>query len=244
MCQIELLVCRFQCRLDSISDVSTKKWFDNYLRGAIQYRGVKTPQVRQELLNWVQEEDVLQLSFADQLRLVCFLLQQDKAEDKCAGTLYIQKYLLKNIPLLELLYQIEQLFLKGYFFDWATTDGLCLRVLCFIVKKIPEAKFEMEKWSLTSNLWQRRASIVSFLKVVDDVNMDPFICRIISRLVMDQERFIQTGIGWLIASLSKVRECQAEQLVNQYFDDLSKEVIFRHTKHMNNYSYYLSMKKS
>lgn len=38
---IEYLVVQ----LEQNSNLKTKQWFDNYLKGAIEYRGVKTPQV-------------------------------------------------------------------------------------------------------------------------------------------------------------------------------------------------------
>ena len=38
---IEELIDRFMQN----ADLKTKKWFNNYLKGAIEYRGLKTPQV-------------------------------------------------------------------------------------------------------------------------------------------------------------------------------------------------------
>ncbi len=45
---IELLIKQFQ----ELSDPQTKLWFDNYLKGAIEYRGLKTPQVTSLVKQW------------------------------------------------------------------------------------------------------------------------------------------------------------------------------------------------
>ena len=43
--QRQKLINRLTNQLEQHSDVKTKQWFDNYLKGAIEYRGLKTPQV-------------------------------------------------------------------------------------------------------------------------------------------------------------------------------------------------------
>ena len=39
------MIADLQGRLDAVADPGTKTWFENYLKHAIGYRGVKTPVV-------------------------------------------------------------------------------------------------------------------------------------------------------------------------------------------------------
>jgi hypothetical protein len=41
-------------QLEEHADSSTKQWFENYLKGAIEYRGLKTPLVSSLVKKWYQ----------------------------------------------------------------------------------------------------------------------------------------------------------------------------------------------
>ena len=63
-------------------------------------------------------------------------------------------------------------------------------------------------------------------------------------LVNEKERFIQTGIGWVISDLSKSFPGLAEAMVDRHFDDLSTEVIRRHTKRLPKHRTYGERKRA
>ena len=65
----------------------------------------------------------------------------------------------------------------------------------------------------------------------------------IATLVEERERFIQTGIGWVVSDLSKVHPEIAGALVERHFDDLSAEVIRRHTKYLPDHAEYRARKR-
>lgn len=48
--------------LNQSSSAETKKWFENYLKGVIKYRGVKTPEVTKIVSRWAKEHKILDLS--------------------------------------------------------------------------------------------------------------------------------------------------------------------------------------
>lgn len=233
-----------QQRIDSVADVKTKEWFESYLKHSIQYRGVKTNEVSNIIISWRKEHCLLELSPIDQLSIATKLITQNYAEDKFAGIIYIQKFLLRKLESGVLLEAGEQLFSEEAFVDWSTTDWFCIRVLGPTIKRhgINEAK-RLAGWRTSSNLWQRRASIVPFRSVVKDINFHHLIIQVIEDLCKEETRFIQTGIGWVICDLSKKFPDLATSLVETHFHDLSLEVIRRHTKYLPNHLEYIASKR-
>ena len=239
------LISDLQRRLDDAADMQTKQWFENYLKHAICYRGIKTPEVARIMAEWRNLHGLQQLSGEEGLDLAVSLIRQKHAEDKFAGTLYIQKYLQKRVESDSLLTRVEDLFSCGAFFDWSTTDWFCVRVLGpAIVRHGQEAAERIAGWCGETNLWNRRASIVPFRAVVRDEAYHHLIKSTIAVLVKERERFIQTGIGWVISDLSKVHPRVAEILVERHFDNLSVEVIRRHTKYLPSHDNYKTRKRS
>ena len=233
-----------QSQLDQHSDQKTKKWFDNYLKGAIEYRGVKTPKVRELLEQWYKKNQLHQQSIDDQLKLVDALMSQPKAEDKFAGIFYIQKYLLKETDKTLLLKTFDQFYKKKYFFDWSTTDWFCVRILDpFILQNDKNVAEEISSWRKSKNLWQRRSAIVAFRGATKLKKYHPLMKTTIADLVKEDERFIQTGVGWVISDLSRSFPKEAERIVEKHFEFLSTEVIDRHTKYLSDHKKYKERKR-
>ena len=220
-------------RLDAAADPATKAWFENYLKHVIAYRGVKTPQVARIVAEWRLAHDLGSLSDEDQLALARSLIEGRFAEDKFAGILYIQKHLLRRMDPDRILDVAEGLLTAGAFFDWSTTDWFSVRVLGpLIVRHGAPVARRIAGWRDSGNLWQRRSSIVPFRAVVSNESHHPIIKATIAALVTERERFIQTGIGWVISDLSKAHPEVAATLVERHLADLSPEVIRRHTRHI------------
>ena len=227
------LIADLQRRLDEVADPGTKAWFENYLKQAIPYRGVKTPVVARITAKWRSAHNLHRLREREQLGLAARLIRQDHAEDKFAGILYIQKHLLRHVDAEAVLTMAEDLFTRGAFGDWSTTDWFSVRVLGPLIKRQGRRAAErIAGWHEAANLWQRRSSIVPFRAVVRQEEYHALIEATIRALVRERERFIQTGIGWVISDLSKAHPTRAAALVESHFDDLSAEVIRRHTRYL------------
>ena len=219
--------------MNAEAEVKTKQWFENYLKGAITYRGLKTPAVAKLLKAWRTDHNLDSYSLAEQLALCEALIAHPFAEDKFAGIIYIQKYLAKKLEWQTLVAFVDRLFQADYFFDWSTTDWLCVRVLDPTILKhgLPAAE-AIAQYRTSHILWQRRAAIVPFRHASAEKTYHALIRKIIADLVQESERFIQTGVGWVLADLSKVYPSEAEALFRQYLPLLSREVIDRHSKHL------------
>ena len=130
--------------LNQSSSAETKEWFENYLKGVIKYRGVKTPEVTKIVSKWAKEHKTSDLDFLEQLDLATALIHSEYAEDKFSGTIFIQKFILapvlkgskkdsKNKEALEASFLLEYfdtaIYQKGAFYDWSTNDWFVVRVL-------------------------------------------------------------------------------------------------------------------
>ena len=226
-------IADLQGRLAAVADAATKAWFENYLKHAIGYRGVKTPAVARIVAEWRRDHGLDRLPEDDQLGVARSLIGERLAEDKFAGILYLQKYLLRRLPPDRLLSLAEGLFAEGAFFDWSTSDWFSVRVLGPLIRRSGKGAAErIAGWRTAENLWQRRAAIVPFRAVVRDASYQPLIAATIAALVGERERFIQTGIGWVLSDMAKSHPDVAAALVERHFDDLSVEVIRRHTRYL------------
>ncbi len=233
-----------QNRLVVAADPATKTWFENYLKHAIAYRGVKTPDVTRIIDQWKKDYRLDRLDDEVQLTIVRRLIEERFAEDKFAGIIYTQKYLLKKTDPDRLLAMAEDLFAADSFFDWSTTDWFSVRVLGRLIRLHGKrVASRIARWQNADSLWQRRSSIVPFRAVVSDETYHPMIYKTIGKLVHERDRFIQTGIGWVISDLSKVHPQAAAAQVEKHFENISKEVIRRHTRYLPRHESYKKQKQ-
>ncbi len=233
------VVRKLQDHLQKASKPETKKWFENYLRNVISYRGVKTPVIHKILDHWRIEEGLGASPLRKQFEIACHLIRQEKAEDKFAGIIYIQKYLYKEMGVKVLLRHFDRLYRENCFWDWCTTDWFCVRVLDPMI--VFHGKFTAEiiaNWRKKENFWQRRSSIISFRGVSREKKYHGLIKKVIADLIKEQDRFIQTAVGWTLSDLSKIYPEVAEKIVEKHFKFLLPEVIRRHTKHLPKHKVY------
>ena len=224
---------KLQIKLEEVSDEKTKKWFEDYLKNVISYRGVKTPVVTKIVSQWRADEAIDKLPLKKQMEIACDLIRKEKAEDKLAGVVYIQKYLSSKVEADILLRNFNDLYNQGAFCNWSTTDWFCVRVLDPLIMKSEDAVAQkIGSWYKSGNLWQRRSSVVSFRGSAKENKHLAIIKRNIASLVKEDERFIQTAIGWVISDLSRYYPGEANDIVSKHFSDLSYEVINRHTKYL------------
>jgi|GEM_PF-2868490 len=237
------IIQQLQNQLQQHANPKTKAWFDNYLKGAISYYGVKTPQVKTLVKQWYLKNHLQSLPIAEQVSLCQQLMQLPYAEEKFAAIIYMQQYLLQQMSSQQLLDLCEWVFKNNCIDDWSTADWFTIRVIANILTNDMQSLPTIQQWSQSKSLWQRRASIVAMRVLVKNEAYIEVIAQTIDVLVDDSQRFIQTGIGWTLSDLSKYFPKRAAAIVEQYFDLLSQEVINRHTKYLPNHSEYKKRKR-
>ncbi len=226
------LIKKLQGRLAASADPKKRNWFNNYLKGAIEYRGVPTPEIKNILKSWLADYGMTDSPPDKQMELSDMLFAQSFAEDKFAGIFLLQNCIDKQ-PSGKTLGFLKRVFRRGDIYDWSTNDWLCVRVLDpLILKNNDKSAERIAKWRSAKNLWQKRSSIVAFRGAGRVGLHHNLIAEIIEDLADSSERFIQTGIGWCLSDMSRNHTQTARKLFNRHFDRLSLEVIDRHTKHL------------
>jgi 3-methyladenine DNA glycosylase AlkD len=196
-------ITELQTRLEQQADPATQQWFERYLKGVLPFRGLKLPLTRTIVQGWYPTIASLP---PDQVReLALALLYEPHGEDKLAGILILQE---KLLPQRELDYQTAlpqfiQAFTDGAIADWNTCDWFCVRVLHgLVVQQGEDCARTIATWQTAPNLWHRRASCVSFVKLAKqgDRVFPGFVDLLLEvgeTVVQSPERFSQTAVGWL-----------------------------------------------
>jgi 3-methyladenine DNA glycosylase AlkD len=235
------LIERLQLRLDARATAATREWWTKYLRGTASFRGVKMGDVRKTVHAWFKEERLgAHLSVAQQKDLALMLLEEDYTEDKLAGVLFLQEILLpagalewrSDLP------RFARLFDEGYIRDWNVCDWFCVKVLGPLVEQQGEACARaISEWREANSVWQCRASVVAFVNLASkgDRNFPGFTGMVLnscSHLLGSQERFAQTGVGWVLRELSSSDQGRVVGFVEANLDRFSREGLKNATKYL------------
>ena len=146
-----------------------------------------------------------QPSYDEVFEIFKILIKSDVHDEKIAGIFLLNRFK-KNFDK-ETIRMIQEL-IPQTFDTWAITDTTMIRVIGpFLGKKGNEelAEKTIYKWSISDNIWIRRASLVILLKIVmmkKRFNED-YIFEFIEKMLKYPEDYIQKGIGWLLKTCSK-----------------------------------------
>ena len=239
--RLDGLIERLQLRLNARATAATREWWIKYLKGAASFRGVKMADVRKAVHAWFREERLREhLSVGQQKELALMLLEEDYSEDKLAGVLFLQEILLPAGALdwRSDLSRFARLFDEGYIRDWNVCDWFCVKVLGPLVEQQGESCARaISGWREVDSVWQRRASVVAFANLAKkcDRNFPGFTEMVLdscSDLLGSQERFDQTGVGWILRELSRSEEGRVIGFVEANLDRVSREGLKNATKYL------------
>jgi 3-methyladenine DNA glycosylase AlkD len=161
------------------------------------------------------------------------LLKEDYSEDKLAGVLFLQEILLPQGALdwRSDLPRFARLFDEGYVRDWSTCDWFCVKVLGPLVEQQGAACARaISEWREANSVWQQRSSVVAFANLAreGDQNSPGFTEMVLdncTHLLQSQERFAQTGVGWVLRELSRWDQGRVVQFVEANLDRFSREAL-------------------
>lgn len=227
------LISSLQKSLDDKATQKTKVWWESYMKGVIQFRGVGIPEIRSLIAAWIDKYGIQDFSKEDQLELTLTLFREPMAEDKLAGILYLQYYLYDRLDWEVLLRKYETLYVDDLIFDWNTCDWFCVRVLSpTIAKNGVDCAKSISAWRTSDNLWQARSSVVAFVKVASNQSYYPYIQESCHALIDRQERFAKTSVGWILRDISKHDESFVKSFVEQHLKSFSVESLRNAVKYM------------
>lgn len=106
--------------------------------------------------------------------------------------------------------------ISNFINNWAECDTFCNKVIGEMMFKFPSTVERVKSWSLSENLWMRRASAVSFIYPGKHNTYveDQFDIALI--LLEDKEDMVQKGYGWMLKVLSSSRLQEVFQFVQTY----------------------------
>ena len=197
--------------------------------------------VRKAVHAWLKEEHLGKyLSFGQQKDLALMFLEEDHSEDKLAGILFLQEILLPAgaLDFRSDLPRFERFFHGGYIHDWNVCDWFCVKVLGPLVEQQGQACARaISKWREANGVWQRRASVVAFVNLAKDGdrNFPGFTEMVLdncNHLLESRERFVQTGVGWVLRELSRSDEGRVIGFVEANLDRFSREALKNATKYL------------
>jgi len=146
-----------------------------------------------------------QLNYNKASEIFKMLIKTNVHDEKIAGVFLLNRFKKDfNKETVEMI----QKFIPNNFDTWAITDTTMIRVIGpFLGKKGNEelAKKTLATWSISDNLWVRRASLVILLKLVM-INKEfdeDYVFQFVEKMLGSPEDYIQKGIGWLLKTCSK-----------------------------------------
>jgi len=232
------LVQDLQARLGALVDPASHAWWERYLEGSAPFRGVRTDNIQAALRAWYERPEVAGLGAVEALELALDLIRQPITEDKLAGMLYLREVVLsrRGVDWRAVLPAWAGLFADGALANRSACDWFALRVLGPTMQAAgrPCAR-AIAAWSRADNVWQQRASVVSFVDVArgGDENFRGFVrlaLGVCGRVVRNPEPEAQNAVAWLLRELAVAEPAQVERFVFRNFSLMSPEAVRDATK--------------
>ena len=94
---------------------------------------------------------------------------------------------------------IFEKWIEEYITNWAHCDIFCSDIIGNLIEKYPELEKNVINWAKSKNRWQKRASAVSFVLIVqhDKKYIKP-IFTVSEILMKDHDDLIQKSYGWAL----------------------------------------------
>jgi 3-methyladenine DNA glycosylase AlkD len=219
-------IAQLQLELAANADAEKRAWWERYLKGEAEFRGVPTPVIRSSASAWWDDHDAGSLDSDGQLELCMELLRCPMTEDKLAGMLILGERLIPagGVDWAGATASFATLFAERHLADWNAVDWFCVRVLGPLIEFSGEACARaIAAWVSAKTLWQRRAALVGFVNLAPSGSYAELIVETADCLVLDHERFAQTGVAWVIRELSTSRPDLSEDFLRRHYDDMSPD---------------------
>lgn len=213
---------RLVALLDEAAEESTREYWERYMKGTARFRGVPMAGVRAAVNAVWRERNLATCDTAGLLALAHRWFGHEMSEDKLAAILLITEHLGPRLGLGDV-DALARPFAAGHISDWGICDWYATKALhTFITADTAELRPRAEAiaaWSTASGLWQRRASVVAFVKLAAEAPhpelTDLLLDACAANLVSD-DRFAHTGPGWLLRELSRHHPERVAEFVRQH----------------------------
>ncbi len=155
------------------------------------------------------------------LRLGDILLQSGKYEEASFAILF-------TIPLhsqytTETFQKLGQ-WLETGIRNWAHTDILCSEVLSRFLQRQIVKLDDLSPWRESPSKWKRRAVLVSMLTLLKTEKNHRKLLDFIEPLMMDDDKFVQQGLGWFLREAWKEQPETVEAFLLKWKDSAPRKI--------------------
>jgi 3-methyladenine DNA glycosylase AlkD len=123
------------------------------------------------------------------------------------------------------LFDITGKWFQKYIINWAHSDWACGDILYFFIKDKVVPLKNLVKWTESSSKWKRRAVPVTLVKLV---SRDEYVkegLAVAQKLILDSERVVHQGMGWLLREIWKKSPREAEDFLYRWRNQAPRLII-------------------
>ena len=193
-------------RLGAMADPEKAAGGQKYFKDSVKLYGVRAPDVRglaAELFASVRKR----WTVGEAVELCDILFPEAELEAKAVGELVLSRF--KNDFPKSLFGKAKAWLAADLLDNWASTDLFCTDAMGALLLKYRDLVPKIKDWARHRNLWVRRASAVSFIKLAKHEEFLPSIYDIAVSLFPDRNDLIHKATGWLLREAGK---CDARRL--------------------------------
>ncbi len=161
------------------------------------------------------------LSLADVLKLGELLLQSGKYEEASLAVLLLES---RRHQFTRGAFQKAGRWLEKGVRNWAHTDVLCGRVLCRFFEQDLVKLDDMASWRRSASKWKRRAVPVTMVELLPAARGVKPLLAFIEPMMLDEERFVQQGLGWFLREAWKKRAGPVESFLLKWKDSAPRKI--------------------
>ena len=186
--------------LTAQADPERARQVQKYFKESVRSFGIASPAVRAlaaELYISVKKE----WGITQAIQLCAILFPRPELEAKGVAALILARYK-KDFPP-ELCGQVKEWLAKNYLDNWASVDIFCPEIMGTLLLRYPKLVKEIQTWPGHPNRWVKRASIVSFLKLVKKEGYLEIIYKQAQALFPVADDLIQKANGWVLREAGK-----------------------------------------
>lgn len=193
--------------LKELADTNRAVQERRYLKSPCTHLGVRVPEVRMVVRNWLRE-----VKSADRVPLTHDRLWALTDELWASPVYEMRRCAVELLTIQSVALQPADLpRVRGMIagtFTWALVDPLSTDVASSIIESMEPGSVDdvLDQWARDDSFWVRRAALLSQLRMLRSGNGDPRrFFRYADAMLDESEFFIQKAIGWVLRDMSKRR---------------------------------------
>jgi 3-methyladenine DNA glycosylase AlkD len=171
-----------------------------YFKNEVRVYGLRSPEAR-DIAAGLYAKVRASWTPADAIALCEIVLRRPELEFKGLGALMLLRFK-KSFPK-SLFAKVKGWLAADLLDNWASVDVLCPDAVGALLLAYPELRAAIKAWAAHPNLWVRRASLVSFIKLAKKPEFAPEIYAMARAHFDSEDDLIHKAAGWLLREVGK-----------------------------------------